>query len=332
VALWCVHNEPYEVDEKYSPSAARQGFGRRAVAKVLPQQLPSWNRTVLDGSVKVVLDRIDGTRPVVAHSGVAPHLPQLDGTDSHLWFGWYEGEVEELAEFAATVPRSVRFVSEFGAQAPPPTAGFCDPDAWPDLEWDRLVHDYGCQTAIFDERCSPDEFGTFDEWRDAAQRYQALVVRRTIELLRRLKYHPTGGFCVYKLRDARPAISFSLIDHAGEPKAAYHALQQACRPVIAVADAPPATVAMGSVLDLAIHVVSDLRTELAGAVVQARATWRSGSRTWQWAGDIPADACIRIATLSLPIPTSPGALRVDVSVSHPVFGASTTTYETAIRD
>jgi beta-mannosidase len=318
------------VDEKYSAAAARQGFGRRAIAKVLPQQLPSWNRTVLDGSLKVVVERNDGTRPVVAHSGVAPHLPQLDGTDSHLWFGWYESEVEELAEFAATVPRSVRFVSEFGAQAPPPTADFCEPGAWPDLPWDRLVHDFGCQTAVFDERCSPDEFGSFAEWREAAQRYQSELVGRTIEVLRRLKYHPTGGFCVYKLSDARPSISFSLIDHAGQPKAAFDALRRACRPVIAVADAPPLTVAAGSVLELTLHVVSDLRTDLAGAEVRATATWRSGTREWTWGGDIPADSCLRIAVMSLPVPPSPGPLQIAISVVHPSMVDATTVYTTTI--
>ena len=46
--------------------------------------LPSWNSSLLDRAIKTVLERDDGTRPVVAHSGVLPHLPQLDGTDSHL--------------------------------------------------------------------------------------------------------------------------------------------------------------------------------------------------------------------------------------------------------
>ena len=44
---------------------------------------------MLDRSVKRALEQADGTRPVIAHSGVLPHPPQLDGTDSHLYFGWY---------------------------------------------------------------------------------------------------------------------------------------------------------------------------------------------------------------------------------------------------
>ena len=330
VGLWCAHNEPYQIDESIAPTAALQGYGRRAVRSMLPQQVPSWNRTVLDGSLKLAIDRNDGTRPVIAHSGVAPHLPQFEGTDSHLWFGWYEHSVEELAEYAATLPRGVRFVSEFGAQAPPETAGFCHPEQWPDLPWEQLVSDYGCQTAVFDQRCSPDDFATFDEWRTAAQAYQAYVVRRSVELLRRLKYRPCGGFCVYRLSDARPSISFSLIDHERRHKAAYGALRDACRPVIAIADAPPPTVAPGVVLELAVHVVSDLRRALLDAEVRARASWSSGTREWSFAGEIAADACVRVGQVALPVPPSPGPLRFEFAVHHADLETAATSYETVI--
>src|SRR3954452_4092984 len=73
VAIWCGHNEP-------------------SGKEMLAQQLPTWNKTILDRSIKRALEQADGTRPVIAHSGVLPHLPQLDGTDSHLYFGWYHGE------------------------------------------------------------------------------------------------------------------------------------------------------------------------------------------------------------------------------------------------
>ena len=37
------------------------------------------------------LRRSDSTRPTIARSGLVPGLPTLDGTDSHLFFGWYQG-------------------------------------------------------------------------------------------------------------------------------------------------------------------------------------------------------------------------------------------------
>ena len=119
IGLWCAHNEPYQVDEAIAPTAALQGYGRRAVRSMLTQQVPSWNRTVLDGSLKLAIDRNDGTRPVIAHSGVAPHLPQFEGTDSHLWFGWYEREVEELAEYAATLPAAFASSRSSAPRHPP---------------------------------------------------------------------------------------------------------------------------------------------------------------------------------------------------------------------
>ena len=88
VAIWCGHNEPIALDVDpgaQDPVASPSRF-------VAAQQLPSWNRTVLDRSVKRSLQRHDGTRPVIAHSGVLPHPPLLDGTDSHLFFGWYHGD------------------------------------------------------------------------------------------------------------------------------------------------------------------------------------------------------------------------------------------------
>ena len=102
-----------------STSSRQKACGPSIVRHVLSQQVPSWNKTILDRWVKRAFETADETRPVVAHSGVAPHFPQLDGTDSHLYFGWYHGDERDLEGFAATVPRMVRFVSEFGAQSVP---------------------------------------------------------------------------------------------------------------------------------------------------------------------------------------------------------------------
>ena len=56
----------------------------RALRSAAAQQLPSWNKSILDRWVKRSFERSDPTRVTAAHSGVVPHLPQLDGTDSHL--------------------------------------------------------------------------------------------------------------------------------------------------------------------------------------------------------------------------------------------------------
>ena len=116
------HDEPFPVEVDPSIGPVPASMGRTA----LRQQVPSWNASVLDRSIKRTLQRQDGTRPVVAHSGVAPHPPKLDGTDTHLTFGWGGGDERQLPGFARLLPRFVRFVSELGAASVPVTDDFVD--------------------------------------------------------------------------------------------------------------------------------------------------------------------------------------------------------------
>ena len=212
IITWCAHNEPLPVDADRS-----EAIGASAAKHVLNQQLPSWNKSVLDRWVKRAFESADETRPVVAHSGVAPHLPQLDGTASHLHFGWYYGDEADLAGFAATMPRMVRFVSEFGARSVPSSAAFAHPERWPELDWAELTERYGYEPAMFERNVPPAPYPTFDSWRQATQHHQSVLVRHQIETMRRLKYHPTGGFTLMMLNDAAPSISWSLLDHERVP-------------------------------------------------------------------------------------------------------------------
>jgi beta-mannosidase len=319
IAVWCGHNEPMAIDP--DADAGRTAAPWRAALRVLrAQQLPTWNKTVLDASIKRALEKADGTRPVVAHSGVAPHPPQFDGTDSHLYFGWYWGDERELPGFARTLPRMVRFVSEFGAQAVPAAdasgdgAAFCEPDRWPHLDWARLGERHNLQKPRFDRYVPPAAFDSFDDWRAATQRYQAELIRRHVEALRRLKYRPTGGFAQFCLADGHPGVTWSVLDHERRPKPGYDALREACRPVIVVADWLPETVAPGDALALDVHVVSDLRVAVDDARVTARLEWPGGHHDWNWGGDIPADSCVRVGTLQTVVPEADGPLRLDLGL------------------
>ena len=305
VAVWCGHSEPLTVGT-VTPA---KGDVRPQVAaelrrRVLGQVLPSWNRSILDRSIRRTLRAVDGTRPVIAHSGVLPHLPQLDGTDSHLWFGWEYGEIDDLAEVAARWPRLVRFVSELGAQAVPNTADFCEPHRWPDLDWERLAAHHGLQRDLLDLVADPADHATFAGWRDATQRYQAELVRRQVEALRRLKYRPTGGFAQFLLADARPAISHSVLDHERRPKLGHAALAAACRPVIVVADPLPTDHDGGPdghdhAHELDLHVVSDRRTPIADATLTAELEVDGAVASRRWTGDVPADSCVRVGSIEV---------------------------------
>ena len=319
VAVWCGHNEPLTLDIEPGRSPAMSAL---ALKYLVGQQLPSWNRSILDRWVKRSLEHNDDSRPVVAHSGVLPHLPQLDGTDSHLYFGWYHGEERDLPGFAARLPSMVRFVSEFGAQSVPNDADFMEPERWPDLDWAHLERHHALQKSIFDRRVPPSDHVSFESWRAETQRYQAVLLKHHIETLRRLKYSPTGGFCLFSFADGHPAVSWSILDHRREPKRSFDTVTDACRPVIVVAERPPAEVRPGDPLSVDVHVVSDLRRRLDGAVVTARLSWAGGEQTWRFGGDVDADSVAHVGSLSFNVPNAPGALMLDLSLEHPEAAAS----------
>jgi beta-mannosidase len=294
VVLWCGHDTPIALDTGDPPTT------RSTLRWAAGQELPTWNKTFLDRSVKRAIEKADTTRPVIAHSGVVPH-PGGGGTDSHLWWGWFYGDERDLPDFARGFPRMVRFVSEFGSQSLP------DGDVgvpWPVEEGLDVLR----------RRVPPDDLDSLDAWRAATQAYQSTVVKHHVETLRRLKYRPTGGFCVSSFADGLPGVTSSVLDHTRAPKAAFLALVDACRPVIVVADRLPATVAPGDTLALDVHVVSDLREPLAAARVDAVLRWAGGDHEWHWEGDVGADACARVGTLQAVVPDEPGELALDLVV------------------
>jgi len=317
VAIWCGHNEPLALDVSTAQLAEPAVALRTGLRMAAAMELPTWNKTVLDGSIKRTLEKADGSRPVIPHSGIWPHLPRLDGTDSHLYFGWYHGDERDLPGFAAALPRLVRFVTEFGAQAVPESAAFAEPERWPDLDWDHLEAHHCLQRAFLERRVPAADHATFADWRAATQAYQATVVRHHVEELRRLKYHPTGGFCQFLLTDAQPGITWSLLDHERVPKAGYEALTEACRPVIVVADRPPAEVAPGATLALDVHVVSDLHVPLIRAAVSAEVRFPDGHEAWHWEGQVDPDDVARVGRIELTLPsgTPAGDLVVDLTLT-----------------
>jgi beta-mannosidase len=296
IAVWCGHNEPFSFEP-------RPG-GRLGLVSVLRvaagHALPSWNKSVLDSSIRRALERADPSRPVVAHSGVLPHPAW--GTDSHFYFGWYLGRSGDLARALAAWPAAARFVSELGAQAVPTTAGFMAPDRWPDLDWTDLEEHYCLQKGIFDNCVPPANYQRFEAWRDATQDYQARLIKEQVETLRRLMFRPSGGFAVFCLNDAQPAVSWSLLDHERVPKAAFAVLRKACAPVLVVADWPAPSYSPGAVLSVDVHVVNDLREPLDDAVLEARFLWAGGGRAWRFAGDVPAGQSTFVGRLMARLP------------------------------
>ncbi len=327
IIQWTAHNDPGETG-----AAAGEGMRQRA-QRLARQQLPTWNRSVLDRWVKRSLERADSSRPTIAQSGTVPHLPQLDGTDSHLWYGWRTGQPTDLAVHAARLPRRVRFVSEFGADSVPTSAEFLDEQLrahrWPDLDWERLAADHGYDRTVFERLFPPVDYPTFEAWQATTQSYQAHVLKVQIETLRRLKYRPTGGFCFSRLADPAPLISSSILDHRRVRKDAFETVRMACAAVLIVADPPPDWVTPGQALALDVHVISDLRHEIDFAVVDATASWAGGERRWRFGGPIPADEVVGVGVVAMTVPDTLGELTIELTL---VAGEirSTNRYATAV--
>jgi len=297
IVVWCGHNEPYPGPSETPGEAITPAARWRNRSTLL---LPSWNKDVLDRSVARAL-RSDPTRPVVAHSGVPPGAVR-EGTDAHLYFGWYLGAMADMAGVLRRWPRLARFVSEFGAQAVPDSAAFMEPPRWPDLDWARLAVRHNLQKQHFDRLVPPDEYATFDDWRAATQAYQAALIQLQVEDLRRLRFRPTGGFLQFCFADGHPGVTWSVLDHDRLPKAGHAALAAACRSVLPMLD--PRT---GHV-----HVANELRRPFASAEVEVRFDGEDAPAV-RFTGDLPADSLVYVGTVEL----RPSPRRGVVVLSHP---------------
>lgn len=309
IVLWCSHYDPTGTTTGLRPTTALPS--RRALFGVAKQQVPTWTKSVLDRLVGRAFGRADRSRPVVQGSGTWPSAPQFDGTDTHLRFGWNSGSGRDLESFARSIPRMVRWVSSLGAQSIP-NSDDVQVD-WP-ADLHLLSERYGARETGFRQYVSPDDHVDAQSFVAASQAYQATLLRRQIETLRRLKYRPTGGFTFAALADSRPAISFAIYDHDRDPKEAVGAVRAACRAVIVVADRLPVELRVGDAVLLDVHVVSDRRDPLDSLEVRADLTWAGGKHHWGWTGAVAADDVARVGSINWIVPDSPGPVELHLSL------------------
>lgn len=330
--VWCGHHEPWGGDPRTWRGGGPGELRRSRLHWLAAQALPSWNRTMLDRSVAETLAASDGSRPVIPHSGVWPHLPQLSGTSTHLWAGWRWGRTRDLPRLLRLWPRLGRFVAEFGAQAPAGTGELLDVDGdaaerWPDLDWPELADRFALEAVPVWRRVPPDRHVALDGWAAEAQAHQAEVVARNVETLRRLKYRPTGGFAAFALADAAPGVTAALLDHERRPKPAWSAFVAACAPVIAVLDELPDPLRPGTRATLDLHVVNDRRAPVEDLRAVVTVAWEGRDdepfRRVGWAGEVAADDVARVGAVDLTVPAPPP----DVVQRGPVVVATVELFE-----
>ena len=217
---------------------ARAPNSRTMAGKVASHQLPTWSKSVLDRSIKRVFESQDGSATPPRSPGSSPICPASTRPPPTCGSA---GAEAPSATSPTTQPggrrRSIRRrVRRAVGTRPTPI------HRRRAMARHRLVRARATswlRQRSFGRYAPPHGHTSFESWREATQLYQAGLLRRQIETLRRLKYQPTGGFCVHHLVDSRQR-SAPPSSTASGPKLAFQAVADACRPVIVVADRLPA--------------------------------------------------------------------------------------------
>lgn len=181
---------------------------------------------------------------------------------------------------------------------------------WPDIDWDLLSERHSAQPSLLHRYVDPDDHGDLASYVGATQRYQGELLKYHIELLRRSKYAPTGGFALFQFADAYPAVTWSILDADREPKLGYRYVRDACADVIVCAQWPAATYAPGEQVALDLYVVSDLRRPLHDLELEASL----GAPTHRYRGEVDADSTAHAGRFTAPAPPAPGTYRLELSL------------------
>ena len=313
IALWSAHNEP--ADTSIVPATD----WRARLRDVAAQQLPTWNKTVLDRWVKRAFERNDPSRPTDRPLGraAAPPAARRDRQPPVVRVATGRSRATSSASLGDCRVRSASSASSAATVVPTTapvhrrTAGAA-PLARPRLGC-ASPSEYGYQRELIESQFPPADFATFDDWRSTLQLYQSYVLHVQIETLRRLKYRPTGGFCFSALADPAPNVSASVLDHERVPKDAYATVQAACAPVIVVADLPPDWVNPGDTLRLDVHIVNDRRAPIDDA--RGRCHRHAGpavDRSWAFGGPVDADDVVKVGVIELTVPDTLGELAIEL--------------------
>lgn len=202
-------------------------------------------------------------------------------------------------------------------------AAACGSTNFPRVNTRVLSEEFGADLELINKYAPLDSSAVWEDWVDSTQTRQAQIVRHTIEILRTLKYKPTGGFCQFLFADALPYVSCAILDHRRKPKIAWDALSAANRPVIVVADLHKDDIPIGT-NQCAIHVVSDLRTSIEQATLFVE--WHApglDAQSWSFTGAFEPDSVTKIAETFL-VTKDPGIASLALELRGPEVHAVNT--------
>jgi beta-mannosidase len=264
------------------------------------------------------------------------HASFCDLGEGHIWSGGYP-----FGEFADHYQTDHRFVSEFGAIAPPVVETLRDMIP-AEAIWDRpdgvagrlglpiLAEEYAYHWA-FDYaglansvarmyRHAERAPASLERFVDALQWYQAFGLRYCAEAYRRRRFAPVAGCRMWSYREIGPGIKFTVVDHHQRPKMGYFGLQAGYQPVLISIDdrLPLAPRPTGSSYTHDVWLINDTtggqRLEVEAVLHDA---WGRVHARWRSEADVPADSSQRVGTLRARLPERPGPYLLRLDARHP---------------
>jgi beta-mannosidase len=257
VGVWCMHNEPFaafDLRERY-----KIGSLTRALFTFF---IRSRNRDRMDPELARQARHLDPSRFTTECSGERGLFREPG--DVHYYYGWYFGPMQWFHNKYKKSPRSLRFITEFGAQS------FPNPESAKkfmagnirEVDWKKLSRRHHYQPYFMKKFVDPQKFKTLESFIAATQDYQSELNRFHIDRVRALKYKPGGGCVPFLLLDSNPAVQWSVIDYWRVPKSSYHALKKAMSPVYAFTILDQPAYKRNAIVSIPLYAVNDTWDEV----------------------------------------------------------------------
>ncbi len=218
IVLWCGNNECEWIFCQRNPGTSPdEMMGAKIFKTVLP----------------AICGELDGTRPYWRSSPFGKGFPNDESNGNHhQWEMW--GRWRDYKEYEKD---NARFVTEFGFQAPPHLRTLEEIATDSDLFPQSRVLEHHNKLPEGTERLYRFQAGHINVGTDLAdfiykcQIVQAEALKTAVEHWRRRKFY-TAGSLFWQLNDCWPVMSWSVIDSALRPKAAYFYARKFFAPVL----------------------------------------------------------------------------------------------------
>ena len=248
IVLWCGNNECEWLYCTEHPGASPDDMrGARIFRDLLP----------------AVVRRLDGTRPYWRSSPFGEGFPNSETNGNHhQWHVW--SDWQDYPEYEKD---TARFVTEFGFQGPADAQTMKAATLPGDRHVQSPVMEHHNKQVAGTERllrflaahhALP---GSFDDFIVKGQAVQAEALKTAAEHWRRRKYG-TAGVLFWQLNDCWPVTSWSVIDSALRPKAAYYYARRFYAPVMVSIRSGGAAPEVWVTSDLAVPLAAEVEVAL----------------------------------------------------------------------